>query len=276
LDLERPRHVLEHHSPMIRLRELIHESKVLRHNAGHTLALLGLLVDDPTHRRTARFVCVRDQGKVDSDATSRAVVRVRAPQGKVVGILAQGGDEDQKLSLDTIENRLSKDAESAVEIRVSPGSALDLRREKLVSVDPLRRIIQVGKVGGPHFGRRKDRLRGDRVNVRHKFDALPASMLDATHAPIDPKLSDAGMVIAERQTKRTMPFRDGQANLYVTETGDGGGTVAFNFDRQSTEMKVLSEWLQGQPIDDMRKLIVRLYREVLGFDVPSGGSHEEN
>ncbi len=80
------------------------------------------------------------------------------------------------------------------------------------------------------------------INVRYRYQELPDGVLDLLQARIDGVLSDAGYIFAGSSTKRSLVVEPGVVNLEITHQGVGG-TLEFNFHKDSTAPDHLVAWL---------------------------------
>lgn len=82
------------------------------------------------------------------------------------------------------------------------------------------------------------------INIRYAFPDFPNQILDLIQARLDTALSDSNFEIKQSLTNRTLIVGSGVLNLRIThEVPTGGGTLQFNFHRDSTLPTELSDWL---------------------------------
>ena len=81
------------------------------------------------------------------------------------------------------------------------------------------------------------------VNIRYRLTEIPDAVLDLVRAPLDEALSDAGHQVTGLMIKRAVSVQPGVVNVQVTQTSAGGGTLEFNFHRDSTQPDELRQWL---------------------------------
>lgn len=81
------------------------------------------------------------------------------------------------------------------------------------------------------------------VNFRYQFDELPDPAIDRLSAPVDDAVSDNGYEIRARTTTRTLAVGDGVVNFEMRSDTAGGGTISFNFHRDSFAHADLEAWL---------------------------------
>lgn len=81
------------------------------------------------------------------------------------------------------------------------------------------------------------------VNIRYRLAEIPDAALDLVRAPLDEALSDAGYEVAGSMIKRSVSLPPGVVNVQVSQAPAGGGTLEFNFHRESAIPAELREWL---------------------------------
>jgi hypothetical protein len=81
------------------------------------------------------------------------------------------------------------------------------------------------------------------VNIRYRLTEIPDAVLDLVRAPLDEALSDAGYEVPGSTIKRSVSLPPGVVNVQVGQTQTGGGTLEFNFHRESSVHRDLREWL---------------------------------
>lgn len=84
------------------------------------------------------------------------------------------------------------------------------------------------------------------VNIRYDFTELPDAIHDLIKASVDDFLSDRSFKIEKKVALRTLTYNPGVLNLQITE-GTPGGTVEFNFHRESSSSDELRDWLAKAP-----------------------------
>lgn len=97
-------------------------------------------------------------------------------------------------------------------------------------------------------------------NIRIKIDIVPDQLLNAIHAQIDNRLSDADFTFDRRSLTRTIQWQDGVLNLNVFQGTDL--RVELNFHRRSSESTELLAWLRS-PIGDVRAVVNRIFNNVI-------------
>jgi hypothetical protein len=81
------------------------------------------------------------------------------------------------------------------------------------------------------------------VNIAYRLTEIPDAVLDLVRAPLDEALSDAGYEVRGALTRRSVVLPPGVVNVQVVQKRTGGGTLEFNFHRESTVPNELREWL---------------------------------
>jgi hypothetical protein len=81
------------------------------------------------------------------------------------------------------------------------------------------------------------------VNIRYRLTEIPDAVLDLVRAPLDEALSDAGYEVTASMLRRSVALPPGVVNIEVSQAQAGGGTLEFNFHRESTTPSELREWL---------------------------------
>lgn len=102
------------------------------------------------------------------------------------------------------------------------------------------------------------------VNIRYEFTEIPSALTELLDSPLDDKLSDAEMRVAERMTKRAVTWKDGILNVELYQH-EAAGRTHFNFHLGSSDNGSLREWLEKT--DMMISTVKTILVDVIGVDL---------
>jgi hypothetical protein len=99
-------------------------------------------------------------------------------------------------------------------------------------------------------------------NIRYDLKDPSAEFIDLVKPPLDNNITDNGFDILNKEIRKTLPWKGGAINLHISKQESLNYQLLLNFDRKSTDNKVLKEWL-SIPIEEVRAVTRKIISLVL-------------
>ena len=101
-------------------------------------------------------------------------------------------------------------------------------------------------------------------NVRYELEDPPEDFIEILAVPLDSRLSDNGLEIVRRETRRSFSWEKGTINLHVEKPKADNYRILMNFHKESINIKELKEWLDT-PIDRVQDISKTIIHSVLNI-----------
>jgi hypothetical protein len=99
-------------------------------------------------------------------------------------------------------------------------------------------------------------------NVRYELDDPTEDFLQLLELPLDNNISDNRLEIVQNETRRSLLWEDGNINFHIVKETSKNYKFLLNFDRKSTDIKILKDWL-NIPIKDVKDITNKIISSVL-------------
>ncbi|RJQ14425.1 hypothetical protein C4553_01055 [Candidatus Parcubacteria bacterium] len=98
-------------------------------------------------------------------------------------------------------------------------------------------------------------------NVRYELKDYPESFITLLKPPLDDVISDNNQEILERETRRSLKWKEGSINLQISRKEETY-SIILNFDRTSDDCEKLKNWL-SIPIGEVREITATIISSIL-------------
>ena len=99
-------------------------------------------------------------------------------------------------------------------------------------------------------------------NIRYEFGEPNSEFLELLKPTLDDSISDNLLEIAEKETRRSLLWKDGTINLHIVMRESTNYQILLNFDRKSVDINILKKWL-SLPIKDVQAITKTIMCSVL-------------
>jgi hypothetical protein len=110
------------------------------------------------------------------------------------------------------------------------------------------------------------------VNFRFAVQDLPTRFVEGMESSLDRSIAALEFHTQEHLLKRKLRYREGELNFEIALRENQSGTVAFNFNRTSTDRNDHRNWLANA--NAMHDVVEKFMEQVLGFRL--GGAPDED
>lgn len=90
-------------------------------------------------------------------------------------------------------------------------------------------------------------------NIRYKLSDPDEHFTELLSIPLDATLSDNGLKITGRETRRSFTWNNGEINLHIVKAETGHYDILVNFNKSSNNNNELQEWLKT-PINEVKNI----------------------